>query len=320
MRAKITLEISKCNSCPYHEIHGIRTADSFENETGIYCGEQDDITDSWERYTYDGRVDKKLIHSYDIWESSEANVPAWCPFLIKEYDRIIKDIVDNHKNNISKKDEQIIDLASKIITALAIYKFDGCVYSGALHYGSIERDLRLAKIAQLAKSQFLNTEKLGLGKEDAEIVKTAAGYATEEGITNLVNVFKEVKLKAKGSICLPALDSNIVVPAAVYLAEMIVTARLYYTNVDFTFKNRGKDRNGLELPIKTAELRYTAIKYYEDGPIDYPSHILDGEEKYDIMQQYIILSKIFGIKTYKYFINGTQISIGKIKEKLKEEA
>lgn len=317
----IVIEIKNCNDCTNHEIHGIYTEDTFENEQGIYCSKVEDSSDSWERYTYDGHINKKLVHSYDTWESEKAAIPSWCPLLIDSYKRIIEDISRSPRQPIEKIDKNTIELASCIIEMLGeVVGFDDYAYQGGLHYGSTERDLCLIEIAQLCKSQFMvnekeDIEKLGLNKEDTEIIKTAIKPPTDDNVKKLIQDFSQVKKEAKGTMLKPILQSEIAVPAALYLADMMARARYYYTELDLSFEYRGKNENDWPLPVETAEIRYTAETYVENHHIDYVDWALNGEEKNSILRQKLLLEKIFGIKTYKYYINETRIPINKIKKK-----
>lgn len=310
--------IEKCNDCASHEIHGIYTSDSFENETGIYCGKVEDTSDSWERHTYDGRVDKKLIHSYDTWESKTASIPDWCPILLDSYKHIIDKIYQSARQPIDEDDKKIIEVASYIIETLGgIVSFKDFVYKGGLPYGSIKRDLCLVEIAQLMRSQFMVSEKdienLGFGEEDSKVLKMALKtYSEEENIKKLIKDFDLVKKEAKGTIMRPVLDSEIAVPAAIYLANSVVCPRYFTTDVAFSFKKSGKK------PVPTAEVRYTAKEYNDDydppRPFNYVEWATEGAEKNDILLQKLILKKIFGINTYEYFINGIKIPINEIKK------
>lgn len=316
----VLIGIKNCNDCNSHEVHGIYTSDSFENETGIYCGRVNDSSESWERHTHDGRIDKKLVHNYDTWGSKIAKVPSWCPLLIESYRRIIEDISRAPRQPIEKNDKEIIKIASYIIETLGRVKsLDGSVYRGALPYGSVERDLCLIEIAQLCKSQFMVNEKediehLGLGEDDVKVLKAAIKVPSDGDCKKLIKDFDQVKEDAKGTICKPVLGSEIAVPAALYLADMIVRGRYYVTDLRFVFKDRGEDEKGRPLPIKTAELHYTAKTYVEGCHLDYVDWAKNGEERHDILRQDLLLKKIFGIKHYKYYINGTRIPISEIKK------
>ena len=315
----IIVEIKNCNDCVNHEVHSIYTEDTFENEQGIYCAKVEDSSDSWERYTYDGRINKKLVHSYDTWESEIARIPSWCPLLIGSYKRIIEDISRSPRQPIEKVHKDTIKLASCIIEMLGeIVSFDDYAYQGGLPYGSTKKDLCLVEIAQLCKSQFMvnekeHIEKLGLSKEDTEIIKVAIKSPTDDNIKKLIRDFNMAKKEAEGTILKPILQSEIAVPAALYLADMMARARYFIEDLSLSFGHR--DKNGWLLPVRTAEIRYIAETYIGNHRIDYVDWALNGEEKNSILRQELLLKKIFGIKTYRYYINGTQIPISKIKKK-----
>ena len=78
---KVHLVIKTCTHCQPSRKHQIWTPDSFEHVSGIYCDKVNDATDSWERRTYDGRIEKKLIASDDWDVDKYAYIPDWCPLL-----------------------------------------------------------------------------------------------------------------------------------------------------------------------------------------------------------------------------------------------
>jgi hypothetical protein len=313
----ILVKMENCNGCINHEVHEIESSDFFEKETGIYCKKVEDDSDSWERHTQDGYVDRKIVHSYVEGKSEIAKIPSWCPLLIDSYKRIIEDIYRSPEQPIEKIDGNIIKIASYVIETLGKTKSDDYAYGGTLH-GSIERDLCLIEITQLCKSQFMISEKdigkLSLRDEDARIVKVAVKIPSEDDIKKLIEDFVQIKKKAKDQGSKPVLSSEIAVPAALYFADLVSRARYFITNIDFSFKEPQEGGS----PLKTAELNYYAKEYNDDydppRPFDYADWAINGAEKDCILQQEQILKKIFGVETYEYYINGTRIPIDTIRK------
>ena len=324
MKAKILLETEICNSCPYHEEHRISTADDFETEFGIYCSLTKDTTDSFERYTYSGKVNKRLVHSYEPCESEKASVPAWCPFLIKEYQRVIEKLTNTQMQYYMAIDKKVINMASSIINALANNRFSDFIYSGALHNGSTERDICLIKIAQLYKNQYINTgiDGLGLGTEDTRIIEAAAKIPTDANCADLVAAFDQEKSNAKDAQRKPILNSSMAVQAAIYLADTIIgliPQIPHHSNAELVFVERGEDKNNKPLPIKTIEIHYTIDGLEKDyHPVSYHSVASGNKEGRNIIRQYSMITDFFGIKTVKYFVNGKQIGASKVKEAIEE--
>ena len=90
MKAKIALEIENCTECPFHERHQVWTPDSFDHEYGIYCSRAERLEDA-----ASGKTSKRLVVA-DEWDPGKyAEVPSWCPFIIREYQELLLGIHDS---------------------------------------------------------------------------------------------------------------------------------------------------------------------------------------------------------------------------------
>ena len=312
MKVKTVLgkEIEKCNDCPHHEVHDICTADSFENETGIYCGETDDFTDSWERYTYGGRIDKRLSYSYDTWESSEAPVPNWCPLLIEQYvetEDKLKALLDKKKTTWCT---HIYGPAVLFLKMLEDNWFKGFFYHAS--FQPTKRDYHLAIIAALYSAAPKDTDlNLELSDEDMKIIEAAIKQldCSANG-QDLAESFKRVKDEAKGKIFLPALKTDLAVPMAILLARRLMgPVEESYTPLDMHQKIEFSLVGQEDSPIDTAELRYTIDKKYNIE--EFANMLKRGDNPNYVLIPRFIAKDILGLKHFNFYINDEKISITK---------
>lgn len=221
MKVKITFGISNCSKCPFHEEHGIVTADSFEHESGIYCSLTEDHGDSWWHYTYDGRTTKKLVVA-DEWDPEQyADIPGWCPFLIKQYATFITDICDSAswRKYTEPKINHIRNLTLYVINFISELAETGSEYfTYNRHFNCIERDIYLSVISislyyaeESARKEFLYNSDIP--EEDKKIITDAISHWS-----NKPTLIKKTRSKSKKRPK-PILDTSVVVKIAVFSAE-----------------------------------------------------------------------------------------------------
>ena len=319
MKAIFSMEIDDCVDCPVSEEHAICNGDSFENEIGVYCGNAEDAEEG---------CGKKLISSYGPFESREVPIPDWCPFVIERYYQNVDWIIKTARQTIDEYDWYIVSIAMDIIDALQEKTFKGFVYHGLHDTG--ERDRWLVVITQLLKSQAyvpaqIDQYDLDLEKEDIDIINVAQERLGNE-CEELVERFNKVK-KAEGKDHKPVLRSEIAVPMVMFLAERMQNFRPFYGDkTKIVFVDRGKDKNGLDLPVSEVEIHYVADKtsegFYREGfgfepcELDYVEDFLDPYTTYnrDFLKQRNIFKNIFGINKVKVFVNGEEIPVSRIKD------
>ena len=83
--AELRINIDYCSKCPYHELQDVHTADSFENESNVYCKKLNEVVYKNLDWYEPGKVDK---------------VPETCPLLISKC-ADIKDKVTEIKDKYS---------------------------------------------------------------------------------------------------------------------------------------------------------------------------------------------------------------------------
>lgn len=298
----VKIKISGCYECPYGAEHQIISPDSFSSEFGVYCTRVPDSSDSWERYTVDGRVDYKLAHYRDACEPRTTSEPPWCPFLIEEYNQILTRL--RGLKPISMGDTNIIKTARQIMTTLEETRFEGFVY----RKDSAERDRRLVEIALLCMNCYASSKQaisaLSLQEKDATILEIAMKEIPSiQGVRSLVNQFTEVKEAARGAVTKAVLESELAVPAVLYLARAIVQASCLLKDARLDFVGQGKD--GDDYPrssVRKAELHYVTINPSRRD--DITRTFTDGTEKSIID---LIVKEFLGVKELRYFIDDQQI-------------
>ena len=321
MKAIFSMEIDNCAICPVSEEHAICNCDSSKNKigVGVYCGIAEDAEES---------CGKKFISSHGPFESREVPIPDWCPFVIERYHQNADWIIKTARQTIEKYDGYIVSIAMDIIDALQEKTFEGFVYHG-LHDTS-ERDRWLVVITQLLKSQAYVPARIDeycpdLEKEDIDIINVAYERLGNE-CEKLVKRFNKVK-KAEGKDHKPVLRSDIAVPMVMFLADRMQNFWPFHGDkTKIVFVDRGKDKNGLDLPVSEVEIHYVADKTsegfyhevfgFEPRERDYVESFLDPCCIYnrDFLKQRNIFKNIFGINKVKVFVNGEEIPVNRIKD------
>ena len=321
MKAIFSMEIDNCVDCPVSEKHVICNCDSSKNKigVGVCCGRAKDAK---------GGCGKKLISSYGPSESKEVPIPDWCPFVIERYYQNVDWIIKTARQTIDEYDWYIVSIAMDIIDALQEKTFKGFVYHGL--YDTSERDRWLVRITQLLKSQAYVPARIDeycpdLEKEDVDIINVAHERLGNE-CEKLVERFNKVK-RAEGKDHKPVLRSDIAVPMVMFLAERMQNFRPFYGDkTKIVFVDRGKDKNGLDLPVSEVEIHYVADKtsegFYREGfgfeprERDYVESFLDPycNHNRNFLKQRNIFKNIFGIDKVKVFVNGEEIPVNRIKD------
>ena len=329
MIAKIEFKVDKCVYCPFHEKHQIMTADSFEHEIGIYCSKVEDISDSWARNTYDGRVDKKLVVA-DDWHANEcSDVPDWCPCIIRMYTRFIKEInkSDEWKQSVytysgfeqaanspsihKDGEKHIMDIIVHAICFLQDLKqadIKSFLYSDYNHF--IVRDVALMEIAAMLHSigsspkesaEIANNKYLAgsnLSCEDKEIIIDAILHWADFKAN--IEKFDETKERAKVYKKYPILDTLTAIKVSLYLANTLSMAKVALPDsatVKFKFVYNEKLDNGDygKNPKNAAELHYTADS-------DFNPHVFELYPKL-IEVPRTVAKDFLGFRSFKVFVN-----------------
>ena len=223
-KVKITFEVENCAKCPFHERHSIVTADSFEHESGIYCSLVEDQGDSWWHYTYDGKIAKRLVVADDWHPERYANVPGWCPFLIKHYVALITDICDSASwreytepkiNHIRNSALYVINFLSELAEASS----ETFVYNNL--FNCTEQDIYLSVISislyyaeENARNEFLNNSDIP--EDDKKIITDVVSCWSNK--STLLKDFKKIRNKTQKGLK-PILNTSIVIKIAMFLAD-----------------------------------------------------------------------------------------------------
>ena len=361
--------ISQCKDCRFHEVHEIVLDDDFDHDFGTYCSQVEDDREGFERHTYSGRINKKMIGG-DDWGVSDAEVPDWCPFIINQYeklfDKIAKssgwgDMLDTIEANPSGSQKLIPDhgrrhakvvalAAADFLDELEKYRFEKFCYHEI--WCSTKRNGWLAAIAALlhdvgaskdptsghtAESvviakEMLKTftdntgkdeEKVFIVDEDVELILKAIANHSDGG--KLIDEAKALFEQGKKATVLPDMPSEIIVPAALLLADKLdVTkkrvGRRYLKTLGedpefdafceaaskikkakFKFTKPGKDKNGDRLPVTGAELHYTVDEGFDFKALKFwPPCILVPK---------MIAKDILGLKRFSVFVNNQKKNI-----------
>ncbi len=249
------VEITQCKNCKYHEVHEIVLVDDFDHDFGTYCSLVEDEHDSYERHTYSGRINKRMIGG-DDWDVSEAEVPDWCPFVLKQYEEQLDVILDSSEWNTMMKtiDEnpfgsqkliaehgkrhakKVFFAAEGFLRDITKYKFNNFYYND--HWCSTQRDECLLAFAamlhdvgasvdptsghtamsvKIAKETFLS--RTTLNDEDKEVILKA--IANHSDGTQLVQEAKATLVREKGKLFSSPLRSELAVPVALLLGDKL---------------------------------------------------------------------------------------------------
>ena len=149
----IQIDVKKCIDCPCHETDGLYTPDSFEHETVLYCTKTFKPHDSIMLYGMrtSGPILYRVIDIDDYCNFDE-NIPDWCPFVIRKYEKLAQEAVDYIKNvgnpKYVEKAENIWENAEKIFEVYS--DFDYCLKGEFGSYlSSYEKKKYLLKIAAM---------------------------------------------------------------------------------------------------------------------------------------------------------------------------
>lgn len=255
MGVKITLIIENCAKCPFHEVHQIVTPDSFEHEFGIYCTKVDDHEDSFERYTYDGRIEKRLVVADDRDPELFSKVPSWCPIIAQQLQELIEGITNSQvwkdtmgiitanpfgmkkliiDHGLSHAD-RVVNNALQFLYDLKEHEFNDFVYHESLR--DTERDQYLVTIAALLHDISLSTNEEDHAVKSAEMATKR--FLSEADIPDvdkdiitdairrhsngdhLAEDFEILKIKSKEVMRKAILDTDLAVPIALYLADKL---------------------------------------------------------------------------------------------------
>ena len=212
-----TQTITNCADCKDHLEKDIRTADTFDHETGIYCGLTPDDTDSWERNTFGGPTNFRLVVADDRDPKKYARIPDWCPHILARIDGVrarLKENVEVKAEMARLKEVFVYDYGESHSLAVAhlgqqLLECDTEEYQG--------KNIRLLQIAALLHA---------LGNYDDQI---QPGYWTKSAIcaerllssiTELSTFEKMTIIKAINCRKTDALRSN-PVAAALYFGEVL---------------------------------------------------------------------------------------------------
>ncbi|MBR3169250.1 hypothetical protein IKF23_02305 [Candidatus Saccharibacteria bacterium] len=314
MKAKISFEVDNCTKCPFHERHSIVTADSFEHEMGIYCSLTEDESDSWWHYTYDDRITKKLVAADDWRPEKYANVPSWCPFIMKQYKALLANTYYSEEwwqgddEAWLLIDKPIIDAmircAADIMDQLSKCYFKQVVFRDV--QDSLEHSQALATVTILS-SFMLNyqhfLEDYGLPEEDRAFVETMA-YSGRYSKLEFKRIKRQLKKSPHNKLML---DPYTALKVAIFLAEDLVILNLMFENIkevhfNFTYEQpEDLSMTCWPRPTNLAELRIVTKDNFEMNNLNGGPRILIGRLRSTTMS-------LLGLK-FKFFINDEEINI-----------
>ena len=261
MKAKVAFEVENCTKCPFHEVHQLASGRSRDYgvyyyspiedyDTGIYCSlTQAPDPDDRVQDTTDGHILKRLIVA-DDYPEKWADVPAWCPFIIKGYAELFDRIrhsdrwqshmvanadnpnnypylgFDRGVNHVKNATKQALTFLDNLVKC----SFESFCY-GDYHYPSTERDKWLTTIAialrdfgvynnlssgaiDLVKTYFLNDES-GISIKD---INTITNAILRQDYIGIMQDFSKIRKESKAK---PLMKTDIVIRTALCLSDVL---------------------------------------------------------------------------------------------------